>query len=124
MENEHGRRFCPTCLQGALIEHFSPLKSLEGRKVFLFEQLIYPPHELQRHHDLGDTPATVGPKLPQCPPHARCAFCKRSFYCEEDVRHVERGLGSWLAMKMVCFARSFMEIERFWSAHCMKASRT
>lgn len=71
LETEHGRQFCPTCLQ--------------GRKVFLFEQLLYQPNDLKRHHDDGDRACTVGPSLPQSPPHARCNFCKRSFYSEEDL---------------------------------------
>jgi len=71
LDVEHGRRFCPTCLQ--------------GRKVFLFEQLLYVPDDLQRHHDEGDRAHIVGPNLPQSPPHARCCFCKRSYYSEEDL---------------------------------------
>ena len=31
----------------------------------------------------GSLRKTRGPSLPQSPPHARCNFCKRSFYSEE-----------------------------------------
>ena len=31
-----------------------------GRKVFLFEQLLYQPNDLKRHHDDGDRACTVG----------------------------------------------------------------
>ena len=31
-----------------------------GRKVFLFEQLLYSPDDLRRHHEDGDTPAILG----------------------------------------------------------------
>ena len=54
-----------------------------GRKVFLFEQLLYQPGDLKRHHDDGDRACIVGPNLPQSPPHAKCHFCKRSFFSEE-----------------------------------------
>ncbi|OLQ15290.1 hypothetical protein AK812_SmicGene476 [Symbiodinium microadriaticum] len=33
------------------------------RKAFLFEQLLYSPDDLRRHHEDGDTPSTVGKKL-------------------------------------------------------------
>ena len=37
--------------------------SSAGRKAFLFEQLLYAPDDLRRHHEDGDTPNTVGNKL-------------------------------------------------------------
>ncbi|CAE7563308.1 unnamed protein product, partial [Symbiodinium pilosum] len=45
VEQAHRRRFCATCLR--------------GRKVFLFEQLLYSPDDLRRHHEDGDRPDVV-----------------------------------------------------------------
>lgn len=68
---EHGRKFCPTCLV--------------GRKVFLFEQFLYSPEDLDRHHREGDGPGELGRSLPPTPPHANCRFCKKSLYSQDEL---------------------------------------
>lgn len=71
VEQQHQRVFCKTCLR--------------DRKVFLFEQLLYKQADLERHHDEGDRRHLVGPGLPTSPPHARCEFCRVSFFSEDDL---------------------------------------
>lgn len=67
----HNRCFCPTCLR--------------ERKVFLFEQLLYYPSDLERHHNEGDRKNVIGPSLPPSNPHAFCEFCKKHVYSEEQL---------------------------------------
>eukprot|EP00929_Paragymnodinium_shiwhaense_P068281 TRINITY_DN34312_c1_g1_i2.p1 TRINITY_DN34312_c1_g1~~TRINITY_DN34312_c1_g1_i2.p1 ORF type:complete len:452 (+),score=84.87 TRINITY_DN34312_c1_g1_i2:811-2166(+) len=40
---------------------------------------------MERHFRQGDGLSVVGPEMPTIPPHAKCEFCKRHFYCHEDL---------------------------------------
>eukprot|EP00928_Gymnodinium_smaydae_P020341 TRINITY_DN17863_c0_g1_i2.p1 TRINITY_DN17863_c0_g1~~TRINITY_DN17863_c0_g1_i2.p1 ORF type:complete len:824 (-),score=133.80 TRINITY_DN17863_c0_g1_i2:158-2587(-) len=67
----HGRRFCGTCLY--------------DRKVFLHEQILYVPDDLDRHQREGDSSRLLGSSMPSSPPHAYCNFCKESLYSKDDL---------------------------------------
>mmetsp|Transcript_121982 Transcript_121982/g.304390 ORF Transcript_121982/g.304390 Transcript_121982/m.304390 type:complete len:725 (+) Transcript_121982:62-2236(+) len=74
---EHGRKFCHTCLL--------------GRRVFLHEQLLYCQEDLERHHREGDGSHLLGRALPSLPPHAACGFCRRSFYSQDHLlEHMQK----------------------------------
>jgi len=75
--SEHGLSFCKTCLY--------------GRKAFLREQLLYDPKDLDRHTLEGDSAELLGWDEPPIPAHARCEFCKKTFYSQEELfGHMQR----------------------------------
>lgn len=64
-----GKRFCPLCL--------------EGRKVFLGEQLLYSPRELEAHTRRGDAEGALAESGFRG--HPECRFCERHFYGENEL---------------------------------------
>eukprot|EP00201_Polytomella_parva_P024337 CAMPEP_0175048958 /NCGR_PEP_ID=MMETSP0052_2-20121109/6479_1 /TAXON_ID=51329 ORGANISM="Polytomella parva, Strain SAG 63-3" /NCGR_SAMPLE_ID=MMETSP0052_2 /ASSEMBLY_ACC=CAM_ASM_000194 /LENGTH=1129 /DNA_ID=CAMNT_0016313081 /DNA_START=311 /DNA_END=3700 /DNA_ORIENTATION=- len=74
IEHTHHRSFCDLCLK--------------DRQVFVSEQILYNPSELQTHEDRGDV---TGP-LANCnfKGHPRCQFCRIRFYDSNELfRHME-----------------------------------
>lgn len=73
----HRRKFCQVCLY--------------SRKVFLKEQLLYDPDDLDRHVQQGDSSDCLGRKLPALDPHPRCDFCKKNFFNKEEIQeHMQK----------------------------------
>ena len=69
LKDEHGLYFCDVCL--------------DGRKVFVQEQVLYTKSELARHKKKGDTKgvmAEAGFKG-----HPRCQFCNKHFYSDQEL---------------------------------------
>eukprot|EP00747_Dinoflagellata_sp_TGD_P058331 gnl/TRDRNA2_/TRDRNA2_151074_c0_seq1.p1 gnl/TRDRNA2_/TRDRNA2_151074_c0~~gnl/TRDRNA2_/TRDRNA2_151074_c0_seq1.p1 ORF type:complete len:916 (-),score=163.06 gnl/TRDRNA2_/TRDRNA2_151074_c0_seq1:241-2988(-) len=69
--SSHQKTFCTTCLY--------------GRKVFLYEQLLYDPEDLDRHHREGDSLPQLGRRSPPIPAHTRCEFCKQHYYSKDEL---------------------------------------
>lgn len=64
-----GKRFCPLCL--------------EGRKVFLGEQILYAPRELDAHTRRGDAEGALAESGFRG--HPECRFCEKHFYGENEL---------------------------------------
>lgn len=64
-----GKRFCTLCL--------------EGRKVFIGEQLLYTPRELEQHIRKGDDQGVLAES--GFHGHPECRFCQQHFYGESEL---------------------------------------
>eukprot|EP00890_Picochlorum_soloecismus_P004624 jgi/Picsp_1/5162/NSC_02525-R1_protein len=72
LKRDKNAQFCSICL--------------EGRKVFLSEQLIYSKNELERHMRRGDEDGPMS-NYSGFKGHPECRFCRRRFYGENEIYH-------------------------------------
>lgn len=72
LKRDRNAQFCNICL--------------EGRKVFLSEQLIYSKNELERHMRRGDEEGPMS-NFSGFKGHPECRFCRRRFYGENEIYH-------------------------------------
>ena len=76
LRNNHNVQFCPICL--------------EGRKVFISEQLVYTKSQLNKHMKYGDDEGPMS-TFSGFKGHPECVYCSKRFYSDnEQYEHMHR----------------------------------
>lgn len=98
----HERKFCDICL--------------EGRKVFISEQVTYMPSELDRHLKQGDLQGPMA--VSGFSGHPECVYCRKRFYGNNELyEHMHRSHEQCFLCKRVdpsnhVYYRNYPELER------------